>query len=86
MKLGRAVQLASAAENQDKVEMLNKVVDVEDASTGRVRLRKQVRAEDEMTLDTRSTRTARGPATEEASPRRPGAVRSRRCRPSCSDH
>ena len=59
MKLGRAVQLASAAENQDKVEMLAKVVDVEDASTGRVRLKKQVRAEDEMTLDTRSTRTAR---------------------------
>jgi von Willebrand factor type A C-terminal domain/von Willebrand factor type A domain len=59
VKLGRAVQLASAAGNQDKVDMLNKVVDVEDASTGRVRLKKQVRAEDEMTLDTRSTRTAR---------------------------
>ncbi len=39
--------------------MLAKVVDVEDASTGRVRLKEQVRAEDEMTLDTRSTRTAR---------------------------
>ncbi len=59
VKLGRAVQLASQADNQDMVDMLAKVVDVEDASTGRVRLRSGVRAEDEMTLDTRSTKTAR---------------------------
>lgn len=59
VKLGRAVQLAAEADNQDMVDMLAKVVDVEDASTGRVRLRNRVAAEDEMTLDTRSTKTAR---------------------------
>ncbi len=59
VKLGRAVQLASQADNREMVEMLAKVVDVEDGSTGRVRLRSQVPAEDEMTLDTRSTKTAR---------------------------
>jgi hypothetical protein len=59
VKLGRAVQLASQADNRDMVEMLAKVVDVEDAATGRVRLRSRVLAEDEMTLDTRSTKTAR---------------------------
>jgi hypothetical protein len=59
VKLGRAVQLANQADNQEMVEMLAKVVDVEDASTGRVRLRSRVLAEDEMTLDTRSTKTAR---------------------------
>ena len=59
VKLGRAVQLANEADNQDMVEMLAKVVEVEDASTGRVRLKSGVQAEDEMTLDTRSTKTAR---------------------------
>jgi hypothetical protein len=59
VKLGRAVQLANEADNRDMVEMLARVVEVEDASTGRVRLKSQVRAEDEMTLDTRSTKTAR---------------------------
>jgi hypothetical protein len=59
VKLGRAMQLASVAENRDMVGMLNKVVDVEDAATGRVRLKTGVLAEDEMTLDTRSTKTAR---------------------------
>jgi hypothetical protein len=59
VKLGRAVQLANAADNQDMVEMLAKVVEVDDASTGRVRLKSGVAAADEMTLDTRSTKTAR---------------------------
>ena len=58
-RLGRAVQLAEESGNVDATAMLRRVVDVEDPSTGRVRLRPQVSAADEMTLDVRSTRTAR---------------------------
>ncbi len=58
-KLGRAVQLAAAAGNTDTAELLAKVVDVEDASTGRVKLKTNVADADEMTLDTRSTKTKR---------------------------
>jgi hypothetical protein len=39
------------------VALLDRIVEVEDAGTGRVRLRTGVAALDEMTLDTRSTRT-----------------------------
>jgi hypothetical protein len=59
VRLGRAVQLAAAADDPDKLGLLSRVVEVEDATTGRVRLRAAVPVEDEMTLDTRSTRTAR---------------------------
>jgi von Willebrand factor type A C-terminal domain/von Willebrand factor type A domain len=59
VKLGRAVQLADRAGDSDMANMLAKVVEVEDPATGRVRLRGQVQAEDEMTLDTRSTKTTR---------------------------
>jgi von Willebrand factor type A C-terminal domain/von Willebrand factor type A domain len=59
VKLGRAVQLADAAGNQEKSEMLAKVVDVEDASTGRVRLRSDIQKADAMTLETRSRKTTR---------------------------
>jgi hypothetical protein len=59
VKLGRAVQLAAQSDNQDMADLLARVVDVEDAATGRVRLKSRVQAEDEMTLDTRSTKTAR---------------------------
>lgn len=38
---------------------LRKVVEVEDADTGTVRVRRDVEALDEMELDTRSTRTVR---------------------------
>lgn len=58
-KLGKAVALATAAGDADKVKMLQTVVDVEDAATGTVRLRKQVSAEDEMNLDIQSRRTSR---------------------------
>ncbi|MEU5834182.1 VWA domain-containing protein [Streptomyces diacarni] len=58
-KLGRAVQLASASGNTDTAKLLSKVVDVVDAATGTVRLKAKVAEADEMTLETRSTKTVR---------------------------
>ncbi|GAA2275655.1 VWA domain-containing protein [Streptomyces atrovirens] len=58
-KLGRAVQLASASGNADTAKLLSKVVDVVDAATGTVRLKAKVEEADEMTLETRSTKTVR---------------------------
>ncbi|MFE3328476.1 VWA domain-containing protein [Streptomyces sp. NPDC059176] len=58
-KLGRAVQLAAASGNEDTAKLLAKVVDVVDAATGTVRLKAKVAEADEMTLETRSTKTVR---------------------------
>jgi serine/threonine protein phosphatase PrpC len=58
-KLGRAVALAEQSGNEDTARLLARVVDVVDAPTGTVRLKKKVEEADEMTLDTRSTRTVR---------------------------
>jgi VWA domain-containing protein len=58
-KLGRAVALAQQSGNEDTAKLLAKVVDVVDAATGTVRLKKKVEDADEMTLDTRSTKTVR---------------------------
>ncbi|WP_330236405.1 vWA domain-containing protein [Streptomyces sp. NBC_00566] len=58
-KLGRAVQLAGASGNADTAKLLAKVVDVVDAPTGTVRLKAKVAEADEMTLETRSTKTVR---------------------------
>jgi hypothetical protein len=58
-KLGRAVQLASGSGNADTAKLLSKVVDVVDAATGTVRLKARVAEADEMTLETRSTKTVR---------------------------
>ncbi|MFI8852007.1 VWA domain-containing protein [Streptomyces sp. 891-h] len=58
-KLGRAVQLANASGNADTAKLLSKVVDVVDAATGTVRLKAKVAEADEMTLETRSTKTVR---------------------------
>ncbi|QHA04778.1 VWA domain-containing protein [Streptomyces broussonetiae] len=58
-KLGRAVQLAGASGNADTAKLLAKVVDVVDAATGTVRLKTKVAEADEMTLETRSTKTVR---------------------------
>jgi len=58
-KLGRAVALAEESGNEDTAKLLARVVDVVDAATGTVRLKKQVDDADEMALDTRSTRTVR---------------------------
>ncbi|MFJ9364565.1 VWA domain-containing protein [Nocardia sp. NPDC101769] len=58
-KLGRAVQIAAASGNEDTAKLLEGVVDVLDARTGTVRLKSAVTKADEMTLDTRSTKTSR---------------------------
>jgi hypothetical protein len=58
-KLGRAVQLAESSGNADTAKLLSKVVDVVDAATGTVRLKAKVTDADEMTLETRSTKTVR---------------------------
>jgi len=58
-KLGRAVALAEESGNEDTAKLLARVVDVVDAATGTVRLKKQVDDADEMALDTRSTKTVR---------------------------
>ncbi|WP_460108476.1 vWA domain-containing protein [Streptomyces sp. YKOK-J1] len=58
-KLGRAVQLANVSGNADTAKLLSKVVDVVDAATGTVRLKTKVAEADEMTLETRSTKTVR---------------------------
>jgi hypothetical protein len=59
VKLGRAAQLAAASGNEATTKLLSKVVDVEDAATGTVRLKSRVADADEMALDTRSTKTVR---------------------------
>jgi hypothetical protein len=58
-KLGRAVQLAAQSGNEDTAKLLAKVVDVVDVATGTVRLKQKVADADEMTLETRSTKTVR---------------------------
>ena len=58
-KLGRAVQLAAETGNDEATSKLRKVVDIADAGTGTVRLRKAVDKVDEMALDTASTKTTR---------------------------
>jgi hypothetical protein len=59
MRLGRAAQLAAISGNDATSKLLSKVVDVEDAATGTVRLKARVDDADEMALDTRSTKTVR---------------------------
>jgi hypothetical protein len=59
VKLGRAVQLAEATGNDEATARLRKVVDIEDADAGTVRLRRNVDKLDEMALDTSSTKTTR---------------------------
>jgi hypothetical protein len=58
-RLGRAVALAAALGNDGTAQLLARVVEVIDAPSGTVRLRTGVTAADEMTLDTRSTKTVR---------------------------
>ncbi len=60
-KLGKAVQLAHESGNEATAKLLKKVVDIEDAATGTVRLKRDVTKEDAMTLETRSTKTTRIP-------------------------
>ncbi|MFC5380092.1 VWA domain-containing protein [Aquipuribacter nitratireducens] len=58
-KLGRAVQLAAATGNDEATARLRKVVDIDEAATGKVRLKQAVERLDEMALDTASTKTSR---------------------------
>jgi len=58
-KLGRAVQLAASAGNDATTKLLAQVVDIDDAETGTVRLRRDAATLDVMALDTRSTKTTR---------------------------
>ncbi|MDT9685845.1 VWA domain-containing protein [Streptomyces sp. TRM76323] len=67
-RLGRAVQLAAASGNADTAKLLSKVVDVVDAATGTVRLKAKVADADEMTLETRSTKTVRVNRTHRKKP------------------
>jgi hypothetical protein len=58
-KLGRAVQLATQTGNEEATSKLHRVVEVADAATGTVRLRRDIDKADEMALDTASTKTTR---------------------------
>jgi hypothetical protein len=58
-KLGRAVALAAETGNDEATSKLRKVVDIEDAETGTVRLKRGIDKLDEMALDTASTKTTR---------------------------
>ena len=58
-KLSKAVQLSDESGNEATMKLLRKVVDIEDAATGTIRIRREVRKEDEMALETRSTKTTR---------------------------
>ena len=58
-KLGRAVALAAETGNDEATSKLRKVVDIEDAATGTVRLKRGTSKLDEMALDTASTKTTR---------------------------
>lgn len=58
-KLGRAVQLAAEAGNDATTKLLAQVVEIDDAETGTVRLKRNAETLDVMALDTRSTKTTR---------------------------
>ncbi|MEH2092492.1 vWA domain-containing protein [Nostoc sp.] len=58
-KLGKAVKLAHESGNEATAKLLKTVVEVEDAPTGTVRLKREVAKEDAMALETRSTKTTR---------------------------
>ncbi|WP_226343809.1 VWA domain-containing protein [Agilicoccus flavus] len=58
-RLGRAVQLATQTGDDAATGRLRRVVDIDDAGTGSVRLRRDVERLDEMALDTASTKTTR---------------------------
>ncbi len=58
-KLGRAAQLAAETGNAEVTSKLRRVVEIDEAATGKVRLRRDVDKLDEMALDTTSTKTTR---------------------------
>jgi hypothetical protein len=58
-KLGRAVALAAAGGSDATMKLLAAVVEIDDPASGTVRLKREVSDADEMSLDTRSTKTVR---------------------------
>jgi hypothetical protein len=58
-RLGEAVRLAAAVGDEQKLQCLAAVVEIEDASTGTVRLKQRVDKADEMELDLASSKTMR---------------------------
>jgi von Willebrand factor type A domain. len=59
IKLGRAAQLAAETGNEEATNKLRRVVEITDADTGTVKLKREVSKLDEMALDTSSTKTTR---------------------------
>jgi hypothetical protein len=59
IKLGRAAQLAAETGNEEATNKLKRVVEITDADTGTVKLKREVSKLDEMALDTSSTKTTR---------------------------
>jgi hypothetical protein len=59
VKLGRAAQLAAQTGDDEATAKLQKVIDIQDAETGTVHLKREVDKLDEMALDTASTKTTR---------------------------
>ena len=59
LKLGRAAQLAAETGNEEATNKLQRVVEITDADTGTVKLKREVSKLDEMALDTSSTKTTR---------------------------
>jgi hypothetical protein len=57
--LGKAVKIAHESGNESTAKLLRSVVDIQDEEKGTVRLKSAVAKEDEMALETRSTKTAR---------------------------
>jgi hypothetical protein len=57
--LGKAVKIAHDSGNESTAKLLRSVVEIQDAEKGTVRLKSAVAKEDEMALETRSTKTAR---------------------------
>jgi len=60
-KLGKAVKLAHESGNEATAKLLKTVVEVQDAATGTVKLKRDIAKEDAMALETRSTKTTRIP-------------------------
>jgi hypothetical protein len=57
-KLGRAVQMADEAHNDEVIERLSKLVEIEDASTGKVRPRRKIDDIDMFEAEVRSTKSS----------------------------
>jgi von Willebrand factor type A C-terminal domain/von Willebrand factor type A domain len=59
LKLGRAAQLAAETGNEEATNKLRRVVEITDAESGTVKLKRDASKLDEMALDTTSTKTTR---------------------------